>query len=155
MKKNWTRLNSTNKQTYNSSDLIDCIYSIWSLQFHIFYSTVVINFLAINIYLQIMEISPPRERLKRKEFISFLQEIIHAFENPQVKLEQYMTPYDVTADFFTMLDVYFFISERVAKGRIKRQNSGWFLLWYRGIFCSSLYDGCKESICFWYWRWSY
>ena len=44
------------------------------------------------------------KKYKRKEFISFLQEVVSDFANPSVKLEQYMTPYDVTADFFALLN---------------------------------------------------
>ena len=49
-----------------------------------------------------MEAEP--KKFKRKEFISFLQETVSDFEKPSVKLEQYMTPYDVTADFFALLN---------------------------------------------------
>ena len=50
-----------------------------------------------------LKIAEPR-RFKRKEFISFLQEAVNDFTKPSVKLEQYMTPYDVTADFFALLN---------------------------------------------------
>ena len=46
-----------------------------------------------------------RRKYKRKDFISFLQEVVPDFEKPLIKLEQYMTPYDVTADFFALLNV--------------------------------------------------
>ncbi len=51
------------------------------------------------------EPAPEPRRYRRKEFISFLQETVKNFEHPQVKLEQYMTPYDVAADFFALLNV--------------------------------------------------
>jgi len=60
-----------------------------------------------------MEAENKPKTYKRKEFISFLQEVVEDFEKPSPGLEQYMTPYDVAADFFGFLNTNNEISGKI------------------------------------------